>query len=200
MAKKSELQNIFERNQYDLANIAKKSRSWFDQQVQAMARQGITPNKVLQSEASQLATKIVPGNMYMYFYDPKMKQTLPYYDRFPLVLPYRATADGFIGLNLHYLPYQLRIVLLDNLMAFKTNNKMNENTRIKYSWAMIDGVSKYTAAQPCIKQYLVSNVRSPFRLIHPTDWATALLLPVERFVGSSKENVWADSKRTIRRA
>jgi len=103
MAKKSELQNIFERNQYDLANIAKKSRSWFDQQVQAMARQGVTPNKVLQSEASQLATKIVPGNMYMYFYDPKMKQTLPYYDRFPLVLPYRATADGFIGLNLHYI-------------------------------------------------------------------------------------------------
>jgi len=26
------------------------------------------------------------GSMYMFFYDPKYKKTLPYYDRFPLVI------------------------------------------------------------------------------------------------------------------
>ena len=30
---------------------------------------------------------IVEGNMYMMFYDAKWKRTLPWYDRFPLVIP-----------------------------------------------------------------------------------------------------------------
>lgn len=97
MAKQTEIKDLFERNQYDLATVAKKSRSWFEQQIHGINRQAITPNKVLASNAEQLATKISPGNMYMYFYDPKLKEELPYYDRFPLVLPYKASKDGFIG-------------------------------------------------------------------------------------------------------
>ena len=27
------------------------------------------------------------GRLNMFFYDPKLKKTLPYYDKFPLVLP-----------------------------------------------------------------------------------------------------------------
>ena len=77
---------------------------------------------------------------------------------------------------------------------------MNETTKIKYSWEAVNGISNYKAVQPCIKQYLLSHVRSPFRLVHAKDWGTALMLPVERFIGSNKESVWADSKRIIRKA
>jgi hypothetical protein len=136
--------------------------------------------------------------MYTFMYDPKHKDTLPYYDRFPLVLPYGTFKGGYIGLNLHYLPYQLRVRLLDNLLQFRNNTKMNETTKIQYSWQMIEGVSRYRLAQPCIKQYLIEQVRSPFRKIDSTDWATAMMLPVERFVGATKEQVWADSKRIAR--
>jgi hypothetical protein len=135
----------------------------------------------------------------MFAYDPKGKATLPYYDRFPLVLPFRKTPDGFIGLNMHYLPYPLRITLLDNLLVFKNNSNIDETTRIKYSWAFIDGVSKYAAAKPCVKQYLTGHVRSQFRKINSNDWATAMLLPVERFVGASKQEIWADSRKIIRK-
>ena len=71
--------------------------------------------------------------LYMYMYDPKLKATLPYYDRFPLVFPFSKTPDGFIGLNMHYLPYQLRMVLLDRLLTFRTNARMDETTRLRYS-------------------------------------------------------------------
>ncbi|MBV5342205.1 hypothetical protein JZU68_00825, partial [bacterium] len=194
MAKQT-LLDVFERNQYDLKTSVKKSRAWFEQQVLLMTKQQLTPPRVLAGNPDQLATRVLPGHLYMFLYDPKTKADLPYYDRFPLVFPFRKTPDGFIGLNMHYLPYQLRIQLLDNLLVFANNQRFDETTRIKYSWALIDGVSKYKAAQPCIKQYLSGHVRSQFRQVTSSDWATAMLLPVERFVGASKQEIWADSRK-----
>jgi hypothetical protein len=199
MAKKPPMQDVFERNQYDLLTAVKRSRGWFDKQVQEMTRQQLTPKKVLNGDVTKLTTTLIPGNLYMYAYDPKTKEDLPYYDRFPLVFPFRKSAGGFYGLNMHYLPYVLRMQLLDNLLAFKTNARLDETTRLKYSWAMIDGISKFKAAQPCVKQYLTGHVRSQFRKVDSNDWATAMLLPVEQFVGSSKQKVWEDSRRKIRK-
>jgi hypothetical protein len=198
--KSKTLQDVFERNQYDLLTAVKKSKSWFDTQVTLLTRQNLTPQKVLAGNPDQLTTTLVPGNLYMYGYDPKLKAELPYYDRFPLVFPFRKTPNGFIGLNMHYLPYNLRIMLLDRLLVFKTNNRMDETTRLKYSWATIDGVSKFDAAIPCVKQYLTGHVKTQFRKVNSEDWATAMLLPVERFVGASKQEVWTESKRKMRRA
>lgn len=200
MAKKETMLDVFERNKYDLATAVKKSRSWFDQQVTILTKQNITPNKVMSGDISSNVTRIMPGHCYMFMYDPKMKKELPYYDRFPLVFPFSKTPDGFIGLNMHYLPYHYRIKLLAALLVFKSNNRMDELTRLKYSWQIIDGISRFAPAKPCVKQYLNGHVRSAFRKIDSADWATAMLLPVERFVGASKQEVWAESQRTIRRA
>ena len=200
MAIKKPIQDVFDQNKFDLLTAVKRSRGWFEKQVASMAQQGITPNKVLKGEPSHMRSAIMPGNLYMYVYDPKTKDDLPYYDRFPLVFPFRKTQDGFIGLNMHYLPYDLRINLLDQLLIFKNNSRWDETTKIKYSWALIDGVSRYKAAKPCVKQYLSGHVRSQFRQIYAEDWATAMLLPVERFVGASKQQVWTDSRKIIRRA
>ena len=39
------------------------------------------------------------GKLNMFFYDPKFKKKLPYYDTFPLVLPLETYSDGFLGIN-----------------------------------------------------------------------------------------------------
>jgi hypothetical protein len=200
MAKKQTMLDVFERNKYDLAKVAQRSRGWFDNQVRILTQQAYTPGKVLRGNTEQLVTKITPGHLYMYGYDPKLKAELPYYDRFPLVFPYAKTQDGFMGLNMHYLPYHLRIFLLDKLMVFKSNNRLDETTKLKYSWQLIDGVSRFAPAQPCIKQYLIGHVKTQFRQIPSADWATAMLLPVEQFVGAGKQKVWRDSQKIIRNA
>ena len=198
MATNVNLLDVFQKNQYNLEDSARKSRAWFNQQALLLGRQRITPNALMRnSEEERLKARIIPGNLYMYFYDPKMKAELPYYDRFPMVLPYKSVPGGFFGLNLHYLPYQMRVVLMSRLLAFKTNDKMDGNTRIKLSWQLLDGVSKYAAAAPCVKHYLLPHVKSPFRKVEAKDWGTAMLLPVERFVGASKEQVWKDSVKKI---
>ena len=191
-----ELKDIFEKYHYD-KDIAKKSQTWFTQQVTLLNKKRITPNQVLRSDHTKTQNNIVPGKMYMFFYDPKLKATLPYYDRFPLVFPFASTPDGFIGLNMHYLPHKLRFLLLDRLLMFKNNDKFDETTRIKYSWAAIDGMSKFAMAKPCVKRYLASHLKSPLTTVSSDDWATAMMLPVERFVGASLPSIWADSRKKI---
>jgi hypothetical protein len=195
MAKEPSLSDVFNRNQYDLKTAVRKSTSWFQQQALIIKKQNITPKNVLKGQ--NMTGNIKPGNLYMFLYEAKNKETLPYWDMFPLVFPYEKTKDGFLGLNMHYLPYQLRVQLLDRLMQFANNNSLNETTRLKYSWSLIGGVTKFKAAEPCIKHYLNNHVRSSFKQIPAQDWATAMMLPVESFVGANKNKVWQDSKRLI---
>ena len=191
------MHETFERNKYDLKTAAKKSRAWYTQQVLLLSKQGITPQRLMREDNSSLKARIIPGNLYMYVYDPKTKADLPYYDRFPLVFPYATAPGGFMGLNMHYLPYQLRIRLLDRLMVFKNNDKMDGTTRLKYSWSLIANVSKFKLAEPCIKHYLLPHVKTAFKKVDSADWATAMLLPVERFIKAPKEKVWKDSQANI---
>lgn len=184
------LETIFEKNRYD-KTIERKSRAWFQQQQLLLSRSKINEKKLFSE--NNATSKVAPGKLYMFYYDPKHKDTLPYYDRFPLVFPYSATKEGFMGLNMHYLPYFQRIQLMTRLMAFATNRSMDENTKLRYSWELIGGVARFKAAEACIKHYLKDHVRSMFIEIPGQDWHTAMMLPVERFVGANKNIVWGDS-------
>ena len=195
--KPQDLTSLFEKYRYD-RNIYKKSSAWFEQQVLLLTKKKFTPQQILRDRKNATSVRILPGNLYMFLYDAKMKETLPYWDKFPLVFPFRAVPGGFYGLNLHYLPYRMRLQLMDRLLQFKNNDKFDETTRLRYSWNLIGGVSKFKSAEPCVKHYLYEQVRSPFAKIESYDWATAMMLPVERFVGANKQAVWQDSKRSIR--
>ena len=196
--KEPSMLDVFEKNKYSLPQASKASKSWFDQQILLLHHQHINGSNVLKT-APQFTSigKIMPGKLYLYRYDAKYKSSLPYWDMFPLVFPYEKTKDGFYGLNFHYLPYQLRIKLLDKMMVFATNKNMDENTRLRYSWQLISGISKFKFAEPCIHRYLNSHIRTQCREITANNWATAMMLPVEGFVGANKAKVWQESKRSI---
>lgn len=190
------LPDLFEKYRYD-RNIVKKSNTWFQQQINLLQKQRITPQQVLKNNPLNNKSVISAGNLYMFVYDAKNKETLPYWDKFPLVFPFRSVKGGFYGLNMHYLPYKLRVQLMDRLLVFKTNSKFDETTKLRYSWAMINGVSKFQMAEPCVKHYLYDHVRSPFTQVYTQDWPTAMMLPVEKFVGASTSKVWQDSRKAF---
>lgn len=184
---------IFRKNHYDIRNVATKSRTWFEQQARMLAGKTITPQRLIKSNPELNVNKIVPGELYLFNYDAKHKDTLPFWDTFPLVFPFRKMPDGFIGLNMHYLPYPIRISLLDKLMEFKTSSALTETTRIKMSWGLLSGLSNNYHVQSCVHRYLMPHIKSPLKRIESNDWATAMMLPVERFVGSTKQKVWQGS-------
>jgi hypothetical protein len=185
------LESIFNDSAYDLS-AAKKSQQWLTAQVQKLSK--ATPQQVLRD--GNIVSTMVPGNIYLFFYDPKHKDTLPYYDRFPLVLPFRKVKGGFYGLNFHYIPPLMRVKLLDRLMMFSTTAGLTENTRLKFKYQLIAGSAKFAWAQPCVKMYLNNHIASRLVQIDPKDWVTAMMLPVERFT-TNKQTVWQDSRKVF---
>ena len=138
------------------------------------------------------------GSMYFFAYDPKHKKTLPYYDMFPLVIPIERYTDGFLGINFHYLYPKQRAILLDQLMAFANNKEMDETTKLKVNYGKLGSFTKYKRARPCIHRYLDEHIRSQLVQVDANDWGTALFLPVERFRGMNKTQVWKESSSAMR--
>jgi hypothetical protein len=133
------------------------------------------------------------GKMYLFKYDPKGKDTLPYYDTYPLIFPIEYYGDSMLGINLHYLPPILRAKLMDALYSTINNEKFDKTTKLKISYSILSAASRYSYFKPCIKKYLYSHVRSSFLYIAPDEWDVVCMLPLQRFVGAGTDTVWRDS-------
>ena len=134
------------------------------------------------------------GKLNMFFYNPKFKKQLPYYDTFPLVLPLETYSDGFLGINLHYLPIPLRIKLLDRLVDYSNNSQFDESTRLVVDYSKL---KKIRLIKPTIHKYLAGQVQSQFRRIDADEFTVATLLPVQRFKKATAKEVWSDSRSMI---
>jgi hypothetical protein len=175
------------------------ARDWFRDQAGSVTG-NITPSRILnRADATRKTSDMEYGLMYAFRYDPKMKKELPYYDTFPLIFPIRFEADGFLGINFHYLPPILRAKLMDALYPNVTNKKYDATTRMKVSYSILQGASKYRFFKPTIKKYLRNHVRSQFLEIPATEWDIALFLPTESFRKSDTGRIWEDSRKKIGR-
>ena len=167
------------------------SRAWLRAKVK-----DLKPTSAgLMTDRQRLKNKSMIGRMYFYFYDPKTKDSMPYYDRFPLVIPIERYNDGFLGLNLHYIHPKNRMILLDKLSDTISNDTYDENTKLKINYRYLAAASRVFEATPCIKRYLFTQIESRFLEITADEWDIAALLPVESFVGASTSKVYADSRK-----
>lgn len=171
------------------------ARDWFRDTAGKMKT--INERSLMKGDKGRLTVRPIVGSMYMFNYDPKWKDELPYYDRFPLVFPFRKVPGGFYGLNLHYLPPQLRAKLMDALYDYANNTRYDESTKIKLNYQLLTSIAKMRFFSPCVKHYLDEHVRSQFMYVYPSEWDIALFLPTERFAKKSKTQVWGESKRML---
>lgn len=169
------------------------ARDWLRAKIKTL-----NPSRqALLNDSKRLKSGAIIGRMYFFYYDPKTKDKLPYYDRFPLVLPIEQYQDGFLGLNLHYLHPKQRIILLDKLSEYANNNKYDTTTKLRLTYDVLRRSSSISEHVPCIKRYLFSNVESRFLEIASNEWDIAALLPMESFVGASTGKVHAESRKKI---
>ena len=160
-----------------LRKSGKEPYQWYRNRIKELG----TPSQAQLIRDGKITGRVNFGALNMFIYDPKLKNKLPYYDTFPLVLPIERYRDGFLGINFHYLPYALRARL----------------------WSRLDPNANYSAlknvrlVKPTLKRYLNSNVRSRFRKLEEEDFMTAIMLPVQRFRKSSASKVWSDSRKAI---
>ena len=135
--------------------------------------------------------------MMMYFYDPKWADILPYYDTLPLTIPLELYKDGFLGMNMHYLPRAPRARLLDFLYDLYQDKHLHENRKLQIGYHMLKNNARQAYYKPTIHRYLYKHLRSRMYLIDPKEWDVMLMLPTERFVKSTKQRVWRDSMNKI---
>jgi len=186
-------QNVI-RNAGTGARNSLEARNWLRQKAAEVRT--VSPRATIQ-QGPLLTNRITTGNMYLFAYDPKTKDDLPYYDRFPLVFPFRRVQDGFYGINMHYLPPLLRAKLMDALYDTINNDNMDETTRLRINYRILQSAAKFRFFEPCVKHYLNNHVKSRFLQVDPTQWDVALFLPLERFAKANKLKVYADSKKKI---
>ena len=172
-----------------------QARTWY--RDTASKFKTIDERKLMRADVDRIRSQPKIGHMYMFYYDAKHKETLPYFDRFPMIFPYKKVKGGFMGINLHYLPHILRAKLMDSLYDISSNDKFDETTKLRLSYDILNSAAKYKWFKPCIKHYLTSQVRSRFIYVYPAEWDIALFLPLERFQGATKSQVWKDSKKLI---
>lgn len=171
---------------------SKESSEWFQKKIRGIfGFKENLPKGILYSR-SQAQARIremgkdrsapVPGKLYLFTYDPKYKSVLPMWDKFPLVFPFGLARGGFMGINLHYLPYGFRNFLIENLKPTTGNLNNPENIRrVKISWQILTALAAKDSLQPAVKHYLYSHVRSSFCEIPYVEWKTASALPLQKF-------------------
>ena len=168
-------------------------RDWFKDNTVAVSQ-----NRILTGDVNRQSNKPYLGRLCMFTYIAKGKETLKYYDRFPLVFPIDIKADGFMGLNLHYLPPPERAKLIDALWPYINDDKIPDTARLKITYQILKAAGRLKYYKPCIKHYLNTNIMSRFVQIDPSEWNMALFLPTERFVGRSKNIVFNESIKKVR--
>ena len=173
----------------------KESREWFRKRAQQLRR--INRTDLMKEEELIRADKHILGTMNMFFYDPKTKDKLPFYDTFPLVIVVGPAEGGFHGLNLHYLPPTLRAKFLDGLIGIASNKAYDESTKFNASYAYMKRASNMRYFRPCFKHYLTDHVKSRFSRVPAPEWEIATFLPTAQWKGATANQVYSDSRKKI---
>ena len=122
-----------------LASVSAKSKQamdWF-KSIVSKTRRAAFPASTARDEIMQernVGIDNTPkiGRLYLFQYDAKWKDILPYWDVWPLIFPFDYADNGFYGINLHYLPPNARAALMIKLIkAQGGSGKMDEDFKLK---------------------------------------------------------------------
>lgn len=181
-----------EKTALDQEFLSRQSIAWFQEKIKDL-KSPMQLAKEIVNDKTRKRGRFQMGGLYHFFYDPLGKNDLPYYDMFPLAIPLESYSDGFIALNMHYLPPRYRAAFMDKLMNFAILNQDDEPKRLRVTYEMLKSARTYREFKPCIKHYLNSQIKSKIIPIQPNEWETALFLPTAIFRGATPQKVYKES-------
>lgn len=181
----------------DMQMGSKKSLEWLGQKIAELRGTSNIPAGMSHERFRQVDNFRL-GRLYCFYYDPKGKEDLPYYDRFPMVLAIEKYNDGFLGLNLHYLPFNYRLAFLGKLLKFAVQGEPGEIERLRVTYDILVASKRLKEFRPCIKRYLAGHIQSKILAIQPNEWDVAAMLPLQQFRGAKQQTVWQESLEQIR--
>lgn len=176
---------------------SKESRDWFLDKIREIAEERIDRNSF--KRKLPVAANYFIGRMYTFWYNPKGRLELPYYDRFPLVFMLEQYKGGFLGLNLHYLPVDLRQKLYYSLLPRATQSVFTDRTRLKIDYQYLLGKTFLRGHRPCLKRYTYKQIIGKVALVPAYEWEVAVHLPTALFRKAPESRVYKDSRILARK-
>ena len=166
------------KKQYTSADLSK----WLVEKA-SQAKSPDTARRIISSNDQRGRSTTILGRMYFFKYSPLYGSKMTKYDKFPMCIPIERYSNGFLGLNLHYLPVGGRQKLLEMLLLYKSEALISEKTTLKVNYDTLltnSTLEKY--GKPCVHRYLFNQCRSRFIEIYPAEFDKAIQLPVENWV------------------
>ena len=186
----------------------KRSHQWFMERVQKDYNVG--PKHMMtafaQNKSSALRGRYLFGRLFYYQYDAKTKDDLPYWDKYPLVFFFNARkGDGLEfgekgitylwGLNMHYLPPKLRLLVFEELVTLRNERSYRAKTRLKLTWEVLRKFGVHKLYSHCVKVYRSDCLRSQLHEIEPQWWEVIMFMQTARFQKKSQAAVFKDANR-----
>lgn len=193
----SKLTSLASARPEDIVTRSRQSYAWLKSQMVNL-RNPVKIARDIKNEKFRYTSRFLIGGLYFFYYNPKLKDDLPYYDIFPLVIPIQRYNDGFLGLNLHYLPINYRIMFLNKLLSLAIYNDNDELKRLRITYDILNASNRFKGFRPCIKRYLYPHIKSRILAVQPNEWDVALYLPVHQFKKENASTVWTESMDEIR--
>jgi hypothetical protein len=188
-----------ERSGLEADRYSKESLKWFTSKINNLKNPALLANQIRKEVGrGGNANRFMIGGLYFFYYSAKMDDRLRYWDAFPLVIPLERYGDGFLGLNLHYLPPRIRAGFMDKLMNFALYDDNDEIKRLRITYEIISASKRFREFKPCIKRYLYTNIASKLLKVQPNEWETAVFLPVHQFQKERAGSVWKESTDEIK--
>lgn len=178
---------------YDLKQLQNAGMQWYRQEMREIKKNRFNKYQFITGGRNETVRRLEIGKMYFFEYvakysgigndDIPVSQQLPVFDRYPLVLPFSTAPNGFIGINLHYLPIKIRAWLLDQLM--RTANVPANKLRI--NWQLLSNLSRANVGKYATHRYLLNHITSPFRMVKIDDYPNAIMLPFAGWYGTDRK-------------
>jgi hypothetical protein len=173
--------------------MSKEALNWFYDYTNKFAK---SASFTKTASAGKMTFKPVPGKFYLYRYDPKTKDTMEYYDSMPLVLITDVTADGWYGINFHYMPPAARLAIMEGFYKTIQDPSIPARVKLRSNWGRAVSVARAASShqflQHSIKRYLNSHIASPLIELDPEYWAMCVFLPLSRFKKKSASFAWGN--------
>lgn len=166
--------------------------NWYRREISQLGN--INKLKVLGDNIRYQHTVPSVGQFCLFFYDPKYKKTLPYYDAFPLTLMLPSTKYEFAGLNFHYLDPMNRLKLLQAIISIQEGN-FTEAKKLNATYELIKGTTDLY--KPTYHAYLTKHIKSRVVFIPLESVVPAVFLPIASFKKKAQSTVWRESKKLI---
>lgn len=199
------LERFLKANKKEKEKLNDIAISWLQLKIKALQSNIQNENIPLANKENQKV--FISGGMYFYVYDAYWKEELPYWDKFPLMIllerkKFKNGNSGFLGLNLHYLPTDLRIKFLQKLLNLtsKHYNRHTQTIRLRLTYDFLKESIALKEFRPCVKLYLDKQIKSMILPIQAHEWIFAAGLEVDKFQKKGRNTVWKESLQIIKKS